>query len=65
MGATLGYISQLYGPKESRVLLVGLDGVGKTTALYQLRLREKPAAVPTIGFGVETLQYKGMDFTVW
>ena len=51
--------------EEIRVLMVGLDGAGKTTILYQLKMGETVKTIPTIGFNVETLDYKGVSFTVW
>jgi len=51
--------------KESRILMVGLDAAGKTTILYKLKLGEVVTTIPTIGFNVETVQYKNVDFTVW
>ncbi|KAL6051061.1 ADP-ribosylation factor 4 [Balamuthia mandrillaris] len=51
--------------KEVRVLMLGLDGAGKTTILYQLKLGEVVTTVPTIGFNVETLTYKNVRCVVW
>lgn len=51
--------------KDSRVILLGLDAAGKTTILYQLSLGEKIVTLPTVGFNVETVTYKNIDFTVW
>nr|ACA09647.1 putative ADP-ribosylation factor-like protein 1 [Starmerella bombicola] len=51
--------------KEHRVLILGLDGAGKTTILYRLHLGEVISTVPTIGFNVETLKYKNLQFNVW
>ena len=45
--------------------MVGLDGAGKTTVLYQLEMSELVKTIPTIGFNVETLDYKGLTFTIW
>ena len=57
--------SNLFGNKEMRILMVGLDGAGKTTVLYKLKLGEVITTIPTIGFNVETVQYKNISFTVW
>jgi small GTP-binding protein len=51
--------------KDSRILMVGLDAAGKTTILYKLKLGEIVTTIPTIGFNVETVQYKKINFTVW
>lgn len=57
--------TQLIGKKDVRILMVGLDAAGKTTILYQLKMGETVKTIPTIGFNVETLDYKGLNFTVW
>ncbi|KAI3366307.1 hypothetical protein L3Q82_000428 [Scortum barcoo] len=43
----------------------GLDAAGKTTILYKLKLGEIVTTIPTIGFNVETVEYKNICFTVW
>ncbi|PAA61594.1 hypothetical protein BOX15_Mlig015442g1, partial [Macrostomum lignano] len=43
----------------------GLDAAGKTTILYKLKLGEVVTTIPTIGFNVETVDYKNISFTVW
>lgn len=45
--------------------MVGLDSAGKTTILYKLKLGEIVTTIPTIGFNVETVEYKNISFTVW
>lgn len=40
---------QLWGKKEMRILMVGLDAAGKTTILYKLKLGEVVTTIPTIG----------------
>ncbi|KAF0930961.1 hypothetical protein E2562_038369, partial [Oryza meyeriana var. granulata] len=42
-----------------------LDPIGKTTILYKLKLGEIVTTIPTIGFNVETVEYKNISFTVW
>merc|ERR1711874_682100 len=51
--------------KPMRILMVGLDAAGKTTTLYKLKLGEIVTTIPTIGFNVETVEYKNICFTVW
>jgi len=53
------------GPVETRILMVGLDAAGKTTILYKFKLGENVTTIPTIGFNVETVQYKNVSFTIW
>jgi len=50
---------------DMRILMVGLDAAGKTTILYKLKLGEIINTIPTIGFNVETVEYKNINFTVW
>jgi len=57
--------SRLFGKKDMRILMVGLDAAGKTTILYKLKLGEIVTTIPTIGFNVETVEYKNINFTVW
>jgi len=45
--------------------MVGLDAAGKTTILYKLKLGESVTTIPTIGFNVETVEYKNLKFTMW
>ncbi|KAK4328842.1 hypothetical protein Pmani_000783 [Petrolisthes manimaculis] len=66
MGLTLSTVfSRLFGKKQMRILMVGLDAAGKTTILYKLKLGEIVTTIPTIGFNVETVEYKNISFTVW
>ena len=57
--------SRLWGSKEVRILILGLDGAGKTTILYRLQIGEVVTTIPTIGFNVETVNYKNIKFQVW
>jgi len=66
MGLTIsGLFNRLFGKKAMRILMVGLDAAGKTTILYKLKLGEIVTTIPTIGFNVETVEYKNINFTVW
>merc|ERR1712124_157162 len=65
MGIFGKVFSKLVGKKDCRILMVGLDAAGKTTILYKLKLGEVVTTIPTIGFNVETVEYKNISFTVW
>ncbi|XP_052781493.1 ADP-ribosylation factor 4 [Mya arenaria] len=66
MGLTISSVfNRLFGKKAMRILMVGLDAAGKTTILYKLKLGEIVTTIPTIGFNVETVDYKNISFTVW
>jgi len=50
MGLTFSRLfDRLWGKKEMRILMVGLDAAGKTTILYKLKLGEIVTTIPTIG----------------
>ncbi|KAI1908607.1 Arf GTPase arf1 [Ophidiomyces ophidiicola] len=66
MGMTFSKLfDSIWRKKEMRILMVGLDAAGKTTILYKLKLGEIVTTIPTIGFNVETVEYKNIQFTVW
>ena len=57
MGLTFSKLfGKLFGKKDVRILMVGLDAAGKTTILYKLQLGEIVSTIPTIGFNVEVCQ---------
>ena len=45
--------------------MLGLDAAGKTTILYKLKIGETLTSVPTIGFNVEEVKYKNLNFMIW
>lgn len=50
MGLTIsGLFGRLFGKKQVRILMVGLDAAGKTTILYKMKLGEIVTTIPTIG----------------
>lgn len=57
--------SKLFGNKEMRILMLGLDAAGKTTILYRLKLSQAVTTIPTVGFNVESVTYKNVKFNVW
>ncbi|PKU66562.1 ADP-ribosylation factor 1-like [Dendrobium catenatum] len=66
MGLALSrLVKMMFARREMRILMVGLDAAGKTTILYKLKLGEVITTIPTIGFNVETVDYKNVSFTVW
>lgn len=46
-GGLLSYFSGLFGSKERRILILGLDGAGKTTILYRLQVGEVVTTIPS------------------
>jgi len=65
MGGIVTALKSLFSKQQMRILMVGLDGAGKTTILYTLKLGEVVKTIPTVGFNVETVEYKNISFTVW
>ena len=62
----LDSLSNLLGNNSPlRILMLGLDAAGKTTILYKLKLGESLNSVPTIGFNVEEVKYKNLNFLIW
>ena len=59
--------AQFMGKDECRVLVVGLDGAGKTTIVQRLKygVSEDMEVIPTIGFNIECVEYKKMIFSLW
>ena len=66
MGSFASIFKRLIYKKDVRILMLGLDGAGKTTILYKLKLGNNISTIPTIGFNVEIVEYnKNINFTVW
>ncbi|QSZ32996.1 hypothetical protein DSL72_002581 [Monilinia vaccinii-corymbosi] len=66
MGAAISkMMGKVFGSKEMRLLMLGLDAAGKTTILYKLKLGQDVTTIPTVGFNVETVTYKNVKFNVW
>lgn len=40
--------SGLFGTREMRILILGLDGAGKTTILYRLQVGEVVTTIPSM-----------------
>jgi ADP-ribosylation factor protein 6 len=66
MGGQLSkMMGKIFGSKEMRLLMLGLDAAGKTTILYKLKLNQDVTTIPTVGFNVESVTYKNVKFNVW
>ena len=61
----MGSFFSIFKKKDARIVMVGLDGAGKTTTLYKLKLNEVTTTIPTIGFNVEKVEYKNLTMTIW
>lgn len=66
MGSFITKIKSLLTYKqETKFIIIGLDNAGKTTLLYKMKLAETVPTIPTIGFNVETIEYKNLTITAW
>ena len=57
--------TKLLGNIEIRIIMIGLDAAGKTTISYKLKMGDNLKNLHPIGFGVKTLYYKNLNFTIW
>jgi small GTP-binding protein len=58
------WVGQFFQPTQ--MLLLGLDNAGKTQILYCMKLGEAISnTMPTMGFNIETIQYKNLTFKAW
>ncbi|CAG5131705.1 unnamed protein product [Candidula unifasciata] len=61
----MGNLWARFRHRDVRIILLGLDSAGKTTILYRLKLDDLVTTIPTIGFNVESIQYKDLHLTAW
>ncbi len=48
LGGILSAFYRLFGSRERRILILGLDGAGKTTILYKLQVGEVVTTIPSM-----------------
>ncbi|KAJ8251277.1 hypothetical protein GJAV_G00219350 [Gymnothorax javanicus] len=65
MGLLLAKLMTIFGDKDHKVIIVGLDNAGKTTILYQFLMKEAVHTSPTIGSNVEEITLRKTRFLVW
>lgn len=68
MGGVLSTIKNLFSSfsdRDRRIIMIGLDAAGKSTILYRLNLGEVLTTIPTVGFNVETVEYKRLSMQIW
>ena len=51
--------------KEARILVLGLDNAGKTTALKRLADEDITHTMPTQGFNIKSVVHEGFKLNVW
>jgi len=59
------FLSRMISYREVRILVLGLDGAGKSTVLYRMQRGVPVYPCTTIGFNVETVRFKNLFFTMW
>lgn len=65
MGLLFTKLMAVFGDREHKVIIVGLDNAGKTTILYQFLTKEAVHTSPTIGSNVEEISVRKTRFLVW
>ncbi|KAL4433178.1 hypothetical protein ABPG74_010873 [Tetrahymena malaccensis] len=51
--------------KERKILILGLDGAGKNTVLYKMKLLENVQVISTNGSNIRSVEYKNLNFIIW
>ena len=66
MGLTIPKLfDNLFGKKEKRILMLGLESAGKTSILNKLKLIEAISALICVGFHMETGIHEKVTFISW
>ncbi|KAJ8364501.1 hypothetical protein SKAU_G00133320 [Synaphobranchus kaupii] len=65
MGLLFAKLMTVFGDREHKVIIVGLDNAGKTTILYQFLAKEAVHTSPTVGSNVEEISVRKTRFLVW
>merc|ERR1719436_195830 len=55
----------LFNLNPFKIVIVGLDGAGKTTILYKLHLGEVLSTQPTIGANFEEIKHNNVTLQAW
>lgn len=58
MGNIYRKLWDYFNKQEARIIMVGLDGAGKTTILYHFKLGDVVTTIPTIGKSCTILMSK-------
>eukprot|EP01084_Bolivina_argentea_P228443 385825_1 len=61
----MGVCSSCSSIPEASVMIIGLDGAGKTTILKQLNKEPCDKTLPTMGFNVNKVEFEGLEMTIW
>jgi len=55
----------VFSSKIKQILILGLDGSGKTTIINRFKYGVSPETIPTIGYNNEIIKYKKYKFDMW
>lgn len=58
-------ITKIFGGRELRVLILGLDNAGKTTILFRMKTGTVVQTQPTLGMNIETLHVNNLRLQAW
>jgi len=58
-------VQNFFSSPDVKIIMLGLNGTGKTSILYRLIRNEKVRTAHTIGFNHETLEHNGYNFDIW
>jgi len=56
---------KLFGKKEYRIVMLGLNNAGKTSILLKMNLGEFIQVAPTTAFNYETVEQNNIKFHIW
>ncbi|XP_034990852.1 putative ADP-ribosylation factor-like protein 5C [Zootoca vivipara] len=65
MGQLFAKLLSVFGSREHKVIIIGMDNAGKTTILYQFLMNEVVHTSPTIGSNVEEIVLRKTHFLMW
>uniref|UniRef100_A0A8C3VMN7 ARF like GTPase 5C n=1 Tax=Catagonus wagneri TaxID=51154 RepID=A0A8C3VMN7_9CETA len=65
IGQVFAKLMSIFGKKEHKVIIVGLDNAGKITILYQFLTNEVVHTSPTISSNVEEIVLQKTHFFMW
>ena len=57
-------LSLFVSKRKVRILILGFEAAGKASILYQMKIGKLIKTIPTIGFNVEQIDYKGLNITL-
>ena len=62
----MGFVfSKLFGEKQAKIVMIGLNNAGKTSLLYRMQLGDLIQTAPTTSFNYEELTVNQINFKIW